>query len=557
MKERRCVNCMELMQEHETVCPHCGFDPQRAEQSPFGIKWNTILRGRYLVGRILGQGGFGITYVGYDIALDVKVAIKEYFPMGFTTRNSTMSNEIQWNTTQVSKEQQQKGCDSFLKEARRMAKIDSLPGIVRVRDTFVENQTAYIVMDFIEGVNLKQRLREAGPMSFAECRSLLAPLMGSLARMHEKGLIHRDISPDNIMIQQDGTVWLLDFGAAKDVSFQQNAASQQVTKKGFSPPEQYQEKGNIGPWTDVYALCATIYYCVTGKMVPDAMDRMYEDTLSYLVPGREPLSGKMADVLSDGLELRIEKRIKTVDELLKRLWEADYHSTTGNGQAAGGTYTAQSTGNQPIGSQPTGKQQIWNQPAGSETIGNQPIWNRPAGSQTTGNQFAGNQPIWNQSAGSQTTGNQSVTAGRMSQKEFLRRPEMRTYALSIRISAVCLYVYAGIFLIDRVTYVSYGGYSWWDVFVGAMIEVPILVGLWLGVQLRQNRACAVLACVWVGVLDLDLWYGVFLSFIDYLILLLPLLAAIFAAVATFRFRKAWEEYQRSGMVPVGKSGRKA
>ena len=90
-----------------------------------------------------------------------------------------------------------------------------------------------------------------------------------------------------------------------------------------------------------------------------------------------------------------------------------------------------------------------------------------------------------------------------------------------------------------------------------MIEVPILVGLWLGVQLRQNRACAVLACVWVGVLDLDLWYGVFLSFIDYLILLLPLLVAIFAAVATFRFRKAWEEYQRSGMVPVGKSGRKA
>lgn len=539
MKERRCVNCMELMQDNETVCPHCGFDPQRAEQSPFGIKWNTILRGRYLVGRILGQGGFGITYVGYDIALDVKVAIKEYFPMGFTTRNSTMSNEIQWNTTQVSKEQQQKGCDSFLKEARRMAKIDSLRGIVRVRDTFVENQTAYIVMDFIEGVNLKQRLRETGAMSFAECRSLLAPLMGSLARMHEKGLIHRDISPDNIMIQQDGTVWLLDFGAAKDVSFQQNAASQQVTKKGFSPPEQYQEKGSIGPWTDVYALCATIYYCVTGKMVPDAMDRMYEDTLSFLVPGREPLSGKMADVLSDGLELRIEKRIKTVDELLNRLWEADY-STVGNGQAAGGTYTAQSTGNQSIVSQPTGKQQIWNQPAV-----NQSIWNQPAGSQTTGNQPVGNQPIWNRPAGSQTTGNRSVTGGRMSQKEFLRRPEMKTYALSIRISAICLYVCAGIIFLSGVEAFAWGDY--W-----CLIDVAVLVGLGLGVQLKQSRVCAVLDCVYGGI---NLLLATVLN--GYLSGWLVLLAAIFAAVATFRFRKAWEEYQRSGMVPVGKSGRKA
>lgn len=317
MKEKRCVNCMGLMGETE-VCPHCGFRQQEAE-SPFGLKCNTILNGRYLVGRMLGQGGFGITYIGYDLALEIKVAVKEYFPMGFSTRNSTMSNKIQWNMTQLSRTQMQQGCDGFLKEARKMAKLDSLPGIVRVRDTFLENETAYIVMDFIEGETLKQRLHKTGPMRFSECVEMLKPLMRSLELMHKKGLVHRDISPDNIMLQPDGSVWLLDFGAAKDVSLQRNAASQQVTKKGFSPPEQYQEKGNIGSWTDVYALCATIYYCITGKTSPDALDRMYTDTLAFDVPLLEPLSPNAANTLWRGMKLRQEERIRTVGELLAGL----------------------------------------------------------------------------------------------------------------------------------------------------------------------------------------------------------------------------------------------
>ena len=306
-----------MIDETTAFCPHCGYG-QKTETSPFGMKPGTILRGRYLAGRMLGQGGFGITYVGYDLTLEIKIAIKEYFPSGSVTRNSTVSNQVQWNTTQFDREQWQAGCESFLKEARRMAKLDSLPGIVRVRDTFPENQTAYIVMDFVEGETLKQKLMKTGPMKYTECLRMLRPLMESLGKMHRQGLVHRDISPDNIMVQPDGSVCLLDFGAAKDVSFQQNAASQQIAKKGFSPLEQYREKGSIGSWTDVYALCATIYYCITGKLVPEALDRLYEDELTFDMFLAEPLSEMAVNTLRDGLKLRSEERIQTIEELLGR-----------------------------------------------------------------------------------------------------------------------------------------------------------------------------------------------------------------------------------------------
>ena len=280
------------------------------------LKENTILRGRYLVGKVLGQGGFGITYEGMDLVLETKIAIKEYYPMGIAVRNSTISNDILWSQTQISTQQWQEGCDSFLKEARRMAKLDSLPGIVHVRDTFPENNTAYIVMDFVEGQNLKDYLRANGIMTFSKCLELFTPLMQSLDQIHKKELIHRDISPDNIMLKPDGTLCLLDFGAAKDISLQRNAASKQVAKKGFSPPEQYMESGIIGPWTDVYALCATMYYCITGKMIPEAMERVLNDTLSFDIPMLEVLSTSVMEQFKHGLALRPAERIASMGELL-------------------------------------------------------------------------------------------------------------------------------------------------------------------------------------------------------------------------------------------------
>lgn len=318
----RCVNCMEDMENSRgTVCSYCGYDNagEDNEQRPYAIKCNTILHGRYLIGRVLGQGGFGITYIGFDLVLNVKIAVKEYFPMGIATREHSNSNTLLWNSSQMNTQQRQSGYENFLKEARKTAKIDQIPSIVRVRDTFFENETAYIVMDYVDGVTLKNKLLKDGAMSISDCIRLLTPMMEGLAQVHQLGMIHRDISPDNIMIQPDGNVKLLDLGAAKDMYSGQGQQSQLVTKKGFSPLEQYTETGKIGPWTDVYALCATIYYCITGKMIPSALDRMNNPEISFPGDLAEPLSDSMREVLKAGLAVEAPKRIQSVETLLKCL----------------------------------------------------------------------------------------------------------------------------------------------------------------------------------------------------------------------------------------------
>lgn len=320
MEVKRCISCM--MEINEDVCPYCGCDSKSVPKNPMGLKPETLLHGRYLVGKILGQGGFGITYVGFDLVLNIKVAIKEYFPSGNASRDHSVSNTLQWSPTQLEGDAWKEGCEHFLKEARRMAKIDSIPEIVRVRDTFFENQTAYIIMDFVEGVTLKSYLLQNGPMGFSTCVQMLIPLLKGLEAVHKQNMIHRDISPDNIIIQPDGSLKLLDFGAAKDIETMRDGLSQMVTKKGFSPPEQYMESGNIGTWTDVYAMSATIYYCITGRVTPDAMDRMMDDPLTFQLPLVEPISEYAESVLRQGMALKTADRIQTVDMLLQCLLTA-------------------------------------------------------------------------------------------------------------------------------------------------------------------------------------------------------------------------------------------
>lgn len=326
MNINRCVNCMEDMENVSgTICPRCHFDNARAAeaQSPYAMRQNSILHGRYLIGNVLGQGGFGITYIAFDLVLSIKVAIKEYFPMGIAMRDPGSSNTLLWHSTQVNTEQRQSGQESFLKEARRIAKIDQIPSIVRVRDTFFDNDTAYIVMDFVEGITLKDKLLKGGSISFSECMSYLTPMMEGLAQVHKAGIIHRDISPDNIIIQANGSVKLLDLGAAKDISMGQGQQSQLVAKKGFSPLEQYTEAGRIGPWTDVYALCATIYYCVTGKLVLNALDRMGNEEIVFPESMKEPLAAHVKLALKAGLALEAKNRIQSVEELLARLKDGE------------------------------------------------------------------------------------------------------------------------------------------------------------------------------------------------------------------------------------------
>ena len=210
MEINRCVGCMNELKPGERYCPVCGCDNLNIEQPSYALRPHTILHGRYLIGKVLGKGGFGITYIGLDLTLNVKVAVKEYFPMGEVSREQGHSAALRWNPSRAGTEHRQKGYDSFLKEARKMAKIDQIPSIVRVRDTFLENETAYIVMDYAEGVTLKEKLLKNGTMTFSECVQLFSPMIEDLAKVHKQGMIHRDISPDNIMVQPDGSVRLLD-----------------------------------------------------------------------------------------------------------------------------------------------------------------------------------------------------------------------------------------------------------------------------------------------------------------------------------------------------------
>ena len=322
MEIRRCIGCMEDIGAAGNYCPYCGYDNSgNALGHPCAMHPNTILHGRYLVGRMLGQGGFAITYIGFDLVLNVKVAVKEYFPMGAAAREGR-SNTLRWNSANNT-EQRQGAYESFLREARKTAKIDQIPSIVRVRDTFYENETAYIVMDYVEGVTLKEKLNREGVMTFRDCVKLLTPMMEGLAKVHETGLIHRDISPDNIMVQPDGSVKLLDLGAAKDMSVNQGPQSQLVAKNGFSPLEQYTQAGQIGPWTDIYALCATIYYCITGRMVPSALDRMNSPELNFALPAGSPMGKSLPAsaeaALKAGLEVDAGNRTRDVTELLRQL----------------------------------------------------------------------------------------------------------------------------------------------------------------------------------------------------------------------------------------------
>ena len=319
MEIRRCMKCMHALAAGETVCPECGRPYGSVKAESFALKPGTILDGKYLVGEMLGQGGFGITYIGFDLLLEQKIAIKEYFPMSTGMVSREGRSTVVWSDAVMQKSGVEKGFDSFLKEARKMAKLRSIPSVVGVNSVFIQNETAYIVMDFIEGETLLKKLQREGPMDYGTCVSLMTPIMQALSEVHKHGIIHRDISPDNIMVRPDGKLILLDLGAAKDLDIQGNdggvQSSQMVAKHGFSPIEQYSKSGKVGPWTDIYAMAATIYYCCTGILPPPATDRTIDDTLAC----QPRLTHAQFGILADCMRMRPQDRPQSMDTLLQML----------------------------------------------------------------------------------------------------------------------------------------------------------------------------------------------------------------------------------------------
>lgn len=286
------------------------------------LRPGTVLDDRFLVGNALGEGGFGITYIGLDLTLDIKVAIKEYYPNGFANR----SNQTQTVTATGEAHAGffEKGKLRFLQEAQNIAKFSSEPGIVNVREYFEENNTAYIVMGYLDGEDLGSRLKNHGVFPAEEMFRLILPVADSLQKIHDAGIIHRDISPDNIMYRPAGTLTLMDFGSARYYTNEEKELSV-VLKKGYAPEEQYRKNGQQGPWTDVYSLSATIYRCITGEVPEESLDRMRADQLKRPSELGVRISEPLERILMYGLEVFREDRCSSMQEFAGLIRKALNH----------------------------------------------------------------------------------------------------------------------------------------------------------------------------------------------------------------------------------------
>ena len=322
MESIRCPGCMREKTQRP-LCEHCGYNEHidnYAHQLPVG----TMLRGRYQIGKVLGQGGFGITYIGWDQLRQMPVAIKEFYPKSLVGRENSRTNLVSTLEREGS-EPFARGKEKFLKEAKTLARLNDIPEIVHIYNYFEENNTAYMVMEYLKGADLRRYVRmKGGRISLEKALTVMRPIMGALQRVHEESLVHRDISPDNIMLLPGGAIKLLDFGAAREVlnaapDKQLSHSTEAVLKHGFAPIEQYQTSGTLGPWTDVYALTATMYYCLTGTVPPEVHKRLLEGALLQWtdVPG---LTGEQIKTLEQAMAILPTDRIRSVKELEEALY---------------------------------------------------------------------------------------------------------------------------------------------------------------------------------------------------------------------------------------------
>lgn len=273
-----CYNCFQERPEGDGPCPHCGFDLSENEQKyPVALRAGTVLNGRYIVGRVLGQGGFGITYLALDTQLDAKVAIKEFMPGELATRvdGTTVSVLAESNTEAFTY-----GSERFQEEARTLAKFIGHPNIAGVSSYFDENDTSYFVMDYIEGISFKTYIaNHGGKVSVEDACNVMIPVLQALTAVHAEGFIHRDVTPDNIYITKDGMVKLLDFGSARYSIGDKSKSLDVILKVGYAPKEQYIRRSRQGPYTDVYSCAACFYAAITGYLPPESLERMDKDEL--------------------------------------------------------------------------------------------------------------------------------------------------------------------------------------------------------------------------------------------------------------------------------------
>lgn len=314
--EALCMGCMTT-QTVEEPCPRCGY-AESAERTPNALAHRAVLNDRFIVGRVLGKpGGFGITYLAWDLTLHTTAAIKEYLPQRLAARHPGDTSI----TPHTSDEQSHfaEGMEKFLDEARTVVRF-SHPNLVRVRDYFAENNSAYLVMDYYDGYSLSEHLlKKVETMPESEALDVMCPILEGLAKVHELGFLHRDIKPANIYLTEQNTPVLLDFGAARQSLGEETESLSVVLTPGYAPFEQYFRKGKQGPWTDVYACAATLYFALSGARPPPALDRESEDELAPLRELNPNVSRAVENAIMAGLARSPDERPQTAIDFRDRL----------------------------------------------------------------------------------------------------------------------------------------------------------------------------------------------------------------------------------------------
>lgn len=317
--QNRCMRCMGQKDSQQETCPACGFSEKDFVPEKHHLQPHTILKGQYLVGCALGEGGFGITYIGWDMFLHIPVAIKEYFPSGVVIRDQGQ------HTVSVfagkDEESFLQGRSSFFREAQKVAKFDNNVGVVSVKNCFLENGTAYIIMEYISGINLGAYAElHGGKLTFTETLKLLRTPILTLEELHRASTWHRDISPENLMLTKEGKVKLIDFGSAME-SDREKKTRVLMIRAGYSPVEMYSSTGEDGPYSDVYSMAATIYKLITGVTPPPATDRLDNDPL---VPpsalGVKDISHAQEAALLKGMAVQVKSRYQTMEEFFDGLY---------------------------------------------------------------------------------------------------------------------------------------------------------------------------------------------------------------------------------------------
>ncbi len=322
-----CYSCMNTIEDrYNTVCPLCGMNIVPVYKENLYLKPGTVLTGKFVVGRVIGHGGFGITYLGWHNVLKCKIAIKEFYPQDIPVRNE---DGVSISIPSMDKKGKfESGLDRFIKEAQDIAGLQDIVGVTQIFSFFKANGTGYIIFEFLDGQTLKEYMKRIGQenkaMEYSLAREYVLNVLFILKQVHARGIIHRDIAPDNVFLTNEGNIKLIDFGAAKtetSILVEDNAI---LVKSGYTPPEQYSNKVKHTPATDLYAVASMFYYLLTGKRVSPAIERMMNDDLIPLSQRGVHIPSNAEAAILMCLDLNQKYRLQSAEDFMEALGDRDF-----------------------------------------------------------------------------------------------------------------------------------------------------------------------------------------------------------------------------------------